>query len=305
MEKAYVDTVRLLLEVAPVVFQEAPFVIKGGTAINLFLDDMPRLSVDIDVVYSNREHSRDVALQSISTNLKKIKSTLEQRGMQVALVSTSANDDIKLLVTRGEVLVKIEVNHVFRGTVLPVVDQRLREQARNSFATDLIVPALAPAELYGSKLVAALDRQHPRDFFDVGRMYQAGGLTPEIVECFVSYLAGHNRPIHEVLFSNDQDIKAAFENEFDGMTREPITLNELVEVRRKLRAELPSAITLNQKKFLISLASAEPDWSLMKCRHLAELPAIRWKLQNLDKLKKFNPSKFAQQADELRARWSV
>jgi len=225
--------------------------------------------------------------------------------MQVALVSTSANDDIKLLVTRGEVLVKIEVNHVFRGTVLPVVDQRLREQARNSFATDLIVPALAPAELYGSKLVAALDRQHPRDFFDVGRMYQAGGLTPEIVECFVSYLAGHNRPIHEVLFSNDQDIKAAFENEFDGMTREPITLNELVEVRRKLRAELPSAITLNQKKFLISLASAEPDWSLMKCRHLAELPAIRWKLQNLDKLKKFNPSKFAQQADELRARWSV
>jgi hypothetical protein len=46
----------------------------------------------------------------------------------------------------------------------------------------------------------------------------------------------------------------------------------------------------------------EPDWQLMKCLHLARLPAVRWKLQNLAKLKKSNSRKSARQAEELNAR---
>lgn len=41
---------------------------KGGTAINLFVQDMPRLSVDIDVVYIRRDATRDQALQEITTD---------------------------------------------------------------------------------------------------------------------------------------------------------------------------------------------------------------------------------------------
>ena len=115
----------------------------------------------------------------------------------------------------------MEVNHVFRGTVLPVETRTLDAEARRVFTTDLSAPILAPAELYGSKLVAAMDRQHPRDIFDVRGLYEHGGLTPAVVECFVCYLAGHNRPVHEVLFSNDLDLKPAFENEFVGMTKIP------------------------------------------------------------------------------------
>jgi len=181
----------------------------------------------------------------------------------------------------------------------------LDAEARHVFTTDLSAPILSPAELYGSKLVAAMDRQHPRDIFDVRGIYESDGLTPEIIECFVCYLAGHNRPVHEVLFSNDVDLATPFENEFVGMTRNPITLAELQGVRSKLKKDLPARLTDRQRQFLVGLVSGAPDWSLMQCPHLKKLPAIQWKLQNLARLNKSNPVKFAHQAEELRTRFAA
>jgi hypothetical protein len=189
--------------------------------------------------------------------------------------------------------------------VLPVEIRKLNAEAQRLFTTDLSAPVLAPAELYGSKLVAAMDRQHPRDIFDVRGLYETTGLTAEVIECFICYLAGHNRPVHEVLFSNDTDLSAPFENEFVGLTQNPISLAELQAVRARLKRELPAKLTAKQRQFLIGLVSGEPDWHLMKCPHLQELPAIQWKIQNLARLKKSNPKKFAQQAEELRARFAA
>ena len=106
-----------------------------------------------------------------------------------------------------------------------------------------------------------------------------------------------------MLFSRETDIEVAFENEFAGMAREPVTLDELLSIRRHLHLDLPHALTAGQRDFLLGLASGEPDWNLMSCPHLSEMPAIRWKLANLAKLKKSNPRKFAQQADELKTRF--
>ena len=305
MDQAYIQTVRLLLEAAPVIFETPAFAMKGGTAINLFVQDMPRLSVDIDVVYTDHTQSRQEALQSISLALETTRVRLAKAGLEADTSSPKEADEMKLFLRRGRSQVKVEVNHVFRGTVLPVVRRRLGAEARRLFTTELIVPLLATPELYDSKLVAALDRQHPRDLFDVLGMFERSGLSPEVVECFVCYLAGHNRPVHEVLFSRDQDLSRAFDNEFIGLTRQAIALEQLVAVRRQLKAQLPSALTENHRRFLLGLVTGEPDWSLMRCAHLAELPAIRWKVQNLAKLKQANPRKFAQQANELRARFGL
>ncbi len=302
MDKAYVEVVRLLLESAPAIFETPHFAMKGGTAINLFIEDMPRLSVDIDVVYTDHQATRDQALKSISKGLEAVRKRLAQAGLEADVSATKDGDEIKLFIRRDRNQVKVEVNRVFRGTVLPVEIRQLGSEARKLFTTELSVPVLATSELYGSKLVAAMDRQHPRDLFDVRGLFKRGGLTAEVVECFVCYLAGHNRPVHEVLFSRDVDMSSAFENEFTGMARNPIALAELQQVRRKLKKELPAALTLNQRQFLLGLVAGEPDWRLMKCPHLSELPAIRWKLQNLAKLKRSNLGKFAQQAEELRAR---
>ncbi len=300
MDQAYIETVRLLLETAPEVFRPACFAMKGGTALNLFVQDMPRLSVDIDVVYVSHTAARTVALVEISDELNALELRLRALGLDAQVAASKAGDETKVYVARKSRQIKIEVNHVFRGTVLPTERRKLVKAAGDLFTTALTVPTLAVAELYGSKLVAALDRQHPRDLFDVHGMYRKPGLSPEIVECFVCYLAGHNRPVHEVLFSRDVDLKIPFENEFQGMTIATTSLAQLLAARERLRRELPAALTAAHKNFLLGLVAGDPPWDAMTCRHLAELPAIQWKLANLARLKKANPGKFRQQEEALK-----
>lgn len=300
MDKAYVDTVRLMLETAPEVFSSGRFAMKGGTAINLFVQDLPRLSVDIDVVFVPHRTPRETALAEIADELAALKTRITRRGIKAEIASGKTGDETKLLVRRGRIEVKIEMNHVFRGTLLPVETRPLTKTASDLFTTALAVPTLAVAELYGSKLVAAMDRQHPRDLFDVHGLFNRFGLTPEIVECFVGYTAGHNRPVHEVLGSRDIDLERPFENEFVGMEREPVSLAVLEDSRVRLRRELAAALTADHKRFLVGLVAGEPPWEAMQCRHLAELPAIQWKLQNLLHLKRTNAAKFQAQADELK-----
>lgn len=303
MDKAYIDTVRLLLEAAPEVFRSRVFAMKGGTAINLFVQDLPRLSVDIDVVYVPHNEPRDTALAEIATELNAIRDRLQSLGLTAEVTATAVGDETKIFVRRGRDQVKIEINHVFRGTVFPPESRPLGKTASDLFTVAFSVPTLAVPELYGSKLVAALDRQHPRDFFDVHGMFQTHGLRPETVECFIAYLAGHNRPVHEVLFSRDLDMEPTFRNEFVGMERTMVTLADLNAARDRLRRELFAALTDAQKSFLVSLVSGEPDWALLPIPHLGKLPAVQWKLQNLARLKKSNPAKFRAQADELAKRF--
>jgi hypothetical protein len=300
MNRDYLDSVRLLLDVAPALFRTPIFALKGGTAINLFLRDMPRLSVDLDLVHSDHRPGRDEALHSIDSALDSARGELEDRGLKCD--RGSGGEETKLFIERNRTRIKIEVNHVFRGTVLPVSPRPLSDTAQDTFFTDIELPVLHPDELYGSKLVAAMDRQHPRDLFDVLGLYAEGGLTPGMVECFVCYLAGHNRPVHEVLFANRIDISQPYANEFAGMPRKPVDLDELLEVRATLFAELPSALTEHHREFLLGLVRCEPDWSLMSCPHLGDLPALRWKLGNLRRLREANPAKFSGQHDELRDR---
>lgn len=305
MNAAYLETVRLLLDTAPEVFHSGVFAKKGGTALNLFVQDMPRLSVDIDVVYLLHDKPRAAALAEIATELNALRARLLRRGVAAELTASAAGDETKLFVRRGRDQVKVEINHVFRGSVLPVETRPLVKSASDLFTVELSVPTLAVPELYGSKLVAALDRQHPRDFFDVRGMLQRHGLQAQTVECFVAYLAGHNRPVHEVLFSRDIEMGPAFENEFIGMEREPVTLAELEVTRSRLRRELSAALTDSQKRFLLSLVKGDPEWALLPIPHLAQMPAVRWKLQNLARLQKKNPAKFTAQADELTKRFGA
>jgi predicted nucleotidyltransferase component of viral defense system len=295
MNRAYLDAVRLLLAVAPVIFRKPTFALKGGTAINLFVRDMPRLSVDLDLVYTDHQAGRDDAMRMISSHLELIRADLNEVGMTCHAATTQLGEELKLFIERNRTRVKVEVNHVFRGTILPVVPRPLTLEAQDAFFTDIEIPLLHPDELYGSKLVAAMDRQHPRDIFDILKLYEEDGLTDGIIECFVCYLAGHN----------EIDITSSHANEFVGMTKNPVPLEILLETRRRLFAEIPTRMSGNQRSFLMSLAEAQPDWSLMSCPHLAEMPALRWKISNLEHLRSSNSTKFAQQSSELKKRFGV
>ena len=297
MNADYLNTVRLLLKVAPVALGSEVFALKGGTAINLFVRDLPRLSVDLDLVYRMHSDARDVALATIQSEIAKMASELTAMEFWVEAAKNPQGDEVKLFVREGQYRIKVEINYVFRGTIRPVALSDLSPVVEDQFFTELTVPMLAMEELYGSKLVAAMDRQHPRDLFDVLGLYASVGLSEAVVECFVCYLAGHNRPVHEVLFASEVDLESAYENEFQGMTSDPVALSDLIEVRRRLFAELPRALTSSHRNFLLSLVQAEPQWELMSCSHLSELPALKWKWRNLEQLKSSNPEKFAAQAN--------
>lgn len=254
MDKHYADTVRLLLDIAPAVFANDIFAMKGGTAINLFVQDMPRLSVDIDVVYLPWQVPRDQALQAINQELAAIAERVAPMGVKTRLIHSKDLGDTKLIAENDSTQVKVEVNVVFRGSVLPITRLPLSARTRDRFGVEFDVPTLAPDELYAGKLVAAMDRQHPRDLFDAWQMYETGGITDEMIECFVVYLAGHNRPTHEVLFGNDKDIAGEYERAFQGMTETPCPLDVLLETRARLRQELPVRLSEAHRGFLSGLA---------------------------------------------------
>lgn len=281
------------------------FVLKGGTAINLFVQNMPRLSVDIDIAYRSWQAPRDAALRKIDRELNAIAQRLAPLGVQTRLVYGKGLSNTKLIVENDTSQVKIEVSTVFRGTALPVERKPLSAKTADLSAVEFELPTLATDELYAGRFVAALDRQHPRDLFDVGQIYADGGISDGMVECFVVCLAGRNRLIHEVLFGNDKDISTEYEQVFVGMTEVDVPLATLLDARARLRHELSTRLTPAHRQFLSGLVRAEPDWSLLQCPHTAELPALRWKLDNLKTFRKRRPTDFAEQVATLEARLDI
>lgn len=299
MTPTYLATARLLVEIAPVIFEGGAFGLKGGSAINLFFREMPRLSVDLDLVFLDHRLPRAEALTVIDEALQVARGRLVKRGLKVQPVSGAERGETKLLVQLDNLSVKIEVNTVIRGAVYPIQTRALSNAASEALRADLEVPLLSPEDVYGGKLVAAMDRQHPRDLFDVMELFAHGGITPGIRRCFVVYLASHNRTFHEVLFPTPKDISLAYEGSFVGMTAEPVALEALLETRDRLFRELPAGLDASEREFLRGLVRGDPDWSLVPVRHLEELPAIRWRLQNLQQLARDNPSRLRTLRDAL------
>ncbi|MDO8273444.1 MAG: nucleotidyl transferase AbiEii/AbiGii toxin family protein [Gammaproteobacteria bacterium] len=301
MNQIYLDTARLLTQVAPLVFADDTFALKGGTAINLFIRDMPRLSVDLDLVFPDHTLSREDALARINDAIRQTAERLNKRGFHTHIPPADAGET-KLLVRRDRIQVKVEANFVMRGTVRPVRRASLTLAARGMLMADLEIPVVSLEDVYGGKLCAAMDRQHPRDLFDMMQLFSHEGITPGIRRAFVVYLASGNRPIHEVLFPQLRDVRYDFEHNFQGMTTEPVSLNDLLAARDRMVHEIHQGLDDNERRFLLSLVSGSPEWPLLGIDHLEHLPGIRWKLHNLLELQKSNPRKFAEQEDMLAGR---
>jgi len=92
---------------------------------------------------------------------------------------------------------------------VPPVQNELCEAAQEAYELFVEIPRLDSADLYAGKLCAALDRQHPRDLFDVMHLQAAGAIPDSIRRAFVAYLAGHRRRIAELLQPNRKPIRVA------------------------------------------------------------------------------------------------
>lgn len=278
----YRQKAALLIRVLPFVAEEACFAMKGGTAINLFVRDMPRLSVDIDLTYlpvANRKTS----LAEIDAAMRRIAERI-QKGLRGASVRSSKLKEAKIIskhfVELDGVQIKIEVTPVLRGCVYDPEKKSVSEAVEAAFGFAEIQIVSFP-DLYGGKLVAALDRQHPRDLFDVRGLLANEGISNELRKAFVVYILSHNRPMAEVLAPTRQDITQEFERGFEGMTQKPITLDELLKAREDLIAELVGKMPAEHRRFLASFKKGKPEWELLGIPYVETLPAVQWKTQNL------------------------
>ncbi|MBI4524043.1 MAG: nucleotidyl transferase AbiEii/AbiGii toxin family protein [Deltaproteobacteria bacterium] len=276
-----------MLKTIPHVAAESCFALKGGTAINLFVRDMPRLSVDIDLAYLPVDEPRETALKKSSEALGRIASAIKKKITGTRVQESRAREPdrvIRLIVSTGTTRIKVEPNEVIRGSVFPAEERELTRRAEDLFELSVSARSLSLADLYGGKLCAALDRQHPRDLFDVKILLDNEGITDDIRRAFVVYLASHDRPIHELLDPKRKDVRRIYENEFAGMPVEEIAYKDLIAAREKLIEALKKDLTDDEKTFLVSIKAGEPNWSVLGIKDIEKLPAIQWKLANIRKI---------------------
>jgi predicted nucleotidyltransferase component of viral defense system len=245
---------------------------------------MPRLSVDIDLTYLPLS-GRDEALSGITRAMEAIAKDVTNRiaGARVQ-VNRSRGVATKLVVSLDGVQIKVEPNQVLRGSVYPPEKRDLSNEAQAFFNLFVSVQALSLADIYGGKLCAALDRQHPRDLYDVHLLLANEGLTPQVRRAFVVYLASHDRPMHELLDPKLKDITQVYADEFSGMTHDEVSVQALCETRERLVVLIHAELDSDEKRFLLSLKRGEPEWDALGITHLQKLPALQWKLQNIRRM---------------------
>jgi predicted nucleotidyltransferase component of viral defense system len=257
----YSEQVALLVAVLPAVAMHPEFGLKGGTAINLFFRDMPRLSVDIDLVY--------LPVQERAPSLTGIKQGLLAIGHEIERIVPGAKTqgeiqrdtgtETKMTVRRGSTAIKIEVSTISRGHVLHVEAHSLCASAETLYGPARL-QLLAFEEVYAGKLCAALNRQHPRDLYDVRILLRNEGISESLKNTFLVYLMGSDRPMVELLDPNLKDIRDIHDAEFRGMTLEPVTVADLEEARRTLVVKLHQTLTDEDRNFLLAFKRGEPNW---------------------------------------------
>ncbi|HHJ16561.1 MAG TPA: nucleotidyl transferase AbiEii/AbiGii toxin family protein [Gammaproteobacteria bacterium] len=277
----------LLVQLLPIVGHQTCFALKGGTAINLFVRDLPRLSVDIDLAYLPMAN-RDQALAGIDSALKAISAEIDQRLPECRVTAQPDRETgtlLKLGIARPDAMVKIEVTPVLRGAVYEPETRAVRSsvEARLGFAEVLL---LSFNDLYAGKLCATLDRQHPRDLYDTLLLLDNEGISRDLIRAFIVYLIGHNRPMGELLAPRAKSLAGVYESEFRGMAFDDVGIDRLEATLPRLVDTLHDSLTDADRAFLLSFKEGDPDWARLGLPHIEQLPSVRWKLLNLDRMDK-------------------
>ena len=289
----------LILRLLPLVNEEKVFALKGGTAINFFVRNLPRLSIDIDLTYLPI-NDRDAALTDIGKALLRISERVGKTIPGVRVFSkTERNFGLiaGLLIRLGDATIKIESNSVLRGSVFPTETRALCQKAKDLFELSTEARTIYFEDLYGGKACAALDRQHPRDLFDIDILFKNEGLQEKVRKAFIIYLVSQSRPMVEILNPHWGDLRPVFDKEFQGMVVEPVTAEDLRVAGEHLVLTLHEELTQEERRFIVSIKEGKPLWDILGVPGIENLPAVQWKLQNI---RRMTPAKHREALRKLR-----
>jgi hypothetical protein len=184
-----------------------------------------------------------------------------------------------------------------RGSLFPPERRNLCLKAKSVFELSVESRTLSENELYAGKICAALDRQHPRDLFDIMMLLREGSFNEGMRQAFIVYLISHDRPMVEVLDPGFANIRPVFEAEFRDMTLEEVTCEDLEKTREQLVSMIARELTIQEKQFIVSVKEGMPQWDLIGIEGVENLPAVKWKLLNISRM---NPSKHKKAVHKLR-----
>jgi predicted nucleotidyltransferase component of viral defense system len=289
--------VALLIDILIETAKENSFALHGGTAINLFHLNMPRLSIDIDLTFIPFSDDRTNDLNAIRESLESIKNRVKTIFPSIRFENEKrAGEELKLLCSKNNVTVKVEVNQINRGLIANTCTKILCSRAEEEFNRFCEIKTVSVGQLWGGKLNAALERQHPRDIFDVKNMLKETGFTEEIKQGFLFFLLCSKRPINEILQPNYIDQRVIFESQFTGMTNEYFSYEEFEKIREELVPLVNNSLSVKEKEFILSFVKGNPHWEQFD---YSNFPAIKWKLLNISKLKHDNYNKYWQNIEKL------
>lgn len=296
MEGRYVEQIALILRILPEIARFPDFALHGGTAINLFHHDMPRLSVDVDLTYVPHGKRMD-DLTQIKQKLLELSEKLKSIIPGICIQAPAVHfEEYKLFCSLKSAMVKIEVNTINRGLIGDAKQYVLCEVAQETFNSFVEMNLVPTSQLFGGKIVAAMDRQHPRDIFDTKMLLDRDGLSDEIMKGFLFALFSSKRPLHEILDPSLIDQKKALNNQFKGMSKEDFTYSMFEFERLRLIKAIHANLTSAQKYLILSFAKGNPDWIY---DNWGSFPGIAWKIKNLKMLKTKNIAKYNSQLSEL------
>lgn len=296
MNPKYDRQVSLLIKVIPFLAKRNCFALHGGTAINLFLQEMPRLSVDIDLTY-RYNGSREEALDEIQYELTEVASELKTAmpGLNV-LGPQNTPGESKLYCSSDGVQIKVEVNTMMRGLIEESQLYRLCQTAEGRYGQFCEANIVGLSQLYGGKICAALDRQHPRDLYDLDQLMEKDQDLMVYKHGILYALLSSKRPLHELLDPRFEDQRLAYENQFVGMTRLPFSYEQYDKARIRLHGIIRGGLTMDDMQFLLDFTQGKHPISFQE---LLEFPSVRWKMQNLDQLRIQNKEKYNAQLRKL------
>lgn len=267
--------------------------LKGGTAINLTIFNLPRLSVDIDLDYC-KSIDRTEMLTDRETITNKIKKYMAANGYILSPRSKSyhaLDSFVYEYINCGGVRdnLKIEINYMLRCHVLPVAR---REVSLPWNQDKFTVLSVAPIEIFASKTVALLTRTAPRDLYDMHNVVKYGLFdeSEEIMlhKCAVFYSAiGAEHPPVEFELDQIEKVSAQqIKRDLNPVLRRGETFS-LEDVQKEVRDYLATILILTKEEETFWQAFAEGKYCPklvfgegQELQNILMHPMALWKCKN-------------------------
>lgn len=265
----------------------------------MFHNNLPRLSVDVDLTYIPIE-DRDASILNINKGLFKIAQEIEKLNLKANIIGNDIQKKISCYNHNTQII--IEPNYILRGTVFLPERKEICISLKKQFG-NISITTLSYEEVYAGKLCASLDRGHPRDIFDVYYLYKNGEITDGMVKCFIVYSLCHNsKSIYGLLNGKtrhqNNEIKKLLETSFYGMTNISFTMEDYMRTQIKLREDLKKKI-LSYKNFINNFYNLTVDIKNAPFKNFYDLPGVKWRMLNLEKLYLSNNDEFIRQRENV------